>query len=381
MKTKRRILINDSLVHGICNFNCITCAVNKSFYSGPKEFQSIETVKQIVTRIKEARSNKIFVKNLDISGDGEPLLHPQFDQVMKLFSDINQNINGDSTFPVITVVTNGYNLGHEKIKKSLIDNQINLHVSFPTANPNHYEEIMTGKVTSNASIFRKVISNIETIMRLVAQKKIPRLDFHVAPPVFNYIRPDFDMTLDILSRIAANSGLLNLSFEMFVVNSNRAGAFDKNDVKMDDLRDIIHKYNFKRINGVTVNLYRSSKRYFSHFTEILDVVKSFKYPCLWNANLFITAKGDSVCCNDQMAKEPLGSVWHYTLKELIEKKENNGMMSVCEMCGHSPEKTRKLKNMRLYHLAIQNKKIWLKIKKVFKNHFMMSRRHGNPDLS
>ena len=85
MRTRRQISINNSLAHGICNFNCSLCGVNKPNYRGPREFQSRAVTEKLIERVKEAAAQGVRIRYIANAGDGEPTLHPEFARRMDLF--------------------------------------------------------------------------------------------------------------------------------------------------------------------------------------------------------------------------------------------------------------------------------------------------------
>ena len=85
MKTRRPISINNSLAHGICNYSCRLCSVNKKNYRGPKAFQPRAVTEALIHRIEETAAAGIHVRYVANAGDGEPTLHPEFHERMAMF--------------------------------------------------------------------------------------------------------------------------------------------------------------------------------------------------------------------------------------------------------------------------------------------------------
>ena len=69
----------------ICSFNCLYCecgwTLEKSLTA--REFYSVDTVLQAVeNKLKTSRESNTPVDSITFSGNGEPTLHPQFDQII-----------------------------------------------------------------------------------------------------------------------------------------------------------------------------------------------------------------------------------------------------------------------------------------------------------
>ena len=108
MRGKRPIFINNSLVHGICNYNCRLCGVNKETYQGPKEYQPREVTQKLIERCREAAREGISIRYLENSGDGESTLHPEFAARMDDFGDMIRTWdNRRIPPPNVCVVSNG----------------------------------------------------------------------------------------------------------------------------------------------------------------------------------------------------------------------------------------------------------------------------------
>lgn len=352
MKSKRPISINNSLVHGICNYNCITCSVNKSSYSGPKDFQPEKTTKKIIQRVKEAARMGLYIKQIDNSGDGEPLLHPEFDLRMNLFGEL---IRGwefeDIKPPRISVVTNGRNLGNGKIFDALKNNNISLKISFPTSDPKNYGEIMVLDSKKGKQLIEGVILNIKKAMELVAKQELPDLVFHISPPFYKYIRKDFEKTLRLLVSLAAGAGMKMLEISMFPTVANRGGGVNNEIQKIDMYKDYFRKYNNKIVSGVKIKMFLSHKHFYENKWEFLDVINAYSYPCLWYAgNILVSPDGGIYCCNDQNLQEPQANIFKNTIGEIMKIRETQNPAKICKVCNQTPSKLMKLGIFRSHHL-------------------------------
>ncbi len=336
MRTRRPLSINNSLCHGICNYNCKMCGVNKSSYSGPKAFQPREVTEELIQRITEAARSGIRIRIVANSGDGEPTLHPEFCERMNMFGDMVRSWDADVPVPEISIVTNGANLLRPDVISAVTENPITVNISLPTTSPLSYGDIMMCDASKGSGLLKKVIPGIEKMMNLKARGELRQLYFHISPPVREVVRRDFDQTVSFLTQTARSQGLDCVNLVMFPATSNRTGLIRNTITSMDSYRDLFARYHNKTVNGVRVNMTTVMKRFFHRFGEILDMLRAYDYPCIWNGNFFITAEGDSICCNDQAVRNPFGNIHSKSLEELMEVKEQYTPNGVCRGCDQQP---------------------------------------------
>ncbi len=341
MKTRRPISINNSLVHGICNYSCRLCAVNKPNYHGPKEYQGREVTEKIISRVREAAAEGLRIRYIGNAGDGEPTLHPEFGAHMDLFGAMVNSWDIPGTIPPeVGVVTNGRRLAEPGILEAFVRNPLTLIVSIPTTRPDAYGEVMVGDSARGAELLENVLSGVEKAMRLCAQGRLQRLQFHIAPPAREIVRRGFPETVECLSSMAGAAGMKKLELICFPGTANRSGLV-RNHVKGCDMyRDLFREYNGKVIHGVRVAMSLSFQRFMPAFGEFLDLIRAYNHPCVWNSQMFITASGISICCNDQAVRNPMGNIMVNSLRELVEKKENYVPGPLCAACDQAPAKLR-----------------------------------------
>jgi len=342
VKTKRPISINNSLVHGICNCNCLTCGVNKPSYKGPKTYQSGEVTEKIIDRIKEAALEGVHIRYIANSGDGEPTLHPEFAQRMEMFGNLLRYWNAPVPRPEISVVSNGLNLLNEGVLEAVVKNGISLKVSFPTANPEHYGEIMMMNKNVGDKLMVQIQKSLERVMCLTAEGKLTSLDIHISPPYHKYIKADFENTLYFLTTLARDNGLKDLHLMLFPALSNRAGVVRNLFTKVEWYRDFQKTYSRSLLNGVRLHFNSLLNRFFYNYSEATELFSTFNYPCLWYGNIFLTPFGDSCCCNDQNVCEPNGNVLQHSIKTIMEMKETKESTQLCLSCNQRPDKLKEL---------------------------------------
>lgn len=338
MRSKRPIVINNCLVHGICNFNCITCTVNKTFYKGPREYQKPELFSKILERIEEAARENIRISYLALSGDGEPTLHPEFRKIIELIDEFQSRWNFPNIpLPEVAVVTNGRTLKEKNILDILSGKRVGLKISFPTIDARHYGEIMMMDSTNAERVQQNVLENISLACELYANQLIPKLEIHISPPYAPYVNDDIEKTIEHLAAIAHGQKTKQLNLTLFPTLTNRGGELQIYDRKMNTYDRVFKKYHRKYYDGVLINLTLSWKNFYRSIFDLYDLLKSFEYPCIWGGNFFLTASGDSCCCNDQSVLEKEGNILQNTIKELMEVKENQLQRKLCKKCNQAPE--------------------------------------------
>ncbi len=339
MKTHRAISINNSLVHGICNYSCRLCSINTASYDGPREFQSYTVTKTLIQRVLQSAESGIYVRYIANSGDGEPTLHPEFNERISMFGEMLSEWNVSAVPPPeVSVVTNGSRLNIPSIMDTFLENGISLIISLPTIVPESYGLIMTGERNRGEALLSRILPGVGKAMEHRAKEQLSKLYFHISPPETEIIRNDFPETIDYLTRLARGNGLGEIELVLFPATSNRSGLIRSRVVTVDMYRDLFKRYNGHAVNGVNIRMKLVLKRFFSSIGEIADLVRSFRFPCLWNANFFIAADGSSICCNDQSARNPLGNILSESIDTLMQYKEQYMPGQVCAGCNQSPQR-------------------------------------------
>lgn len=337
MRTQRSMSINNSLAHGICNYSCRLCGVNKRTYRGPKAFQTRAVTEQLISRVREAAREGFHIRYIANAGDGEPTLHPKFGEHMDLFGEMIRMWDVPRVpAPEVSVVTNGSCLLRPGVLEAFVRNPLTLIISFPTPEPEAYGEAMAGDPACGAALLEKVVPGIEKAFELRGTGQIERLQFHISPPEREIVRRDFPKTLEFLTRRARAAGVDGIELVFFPATSNRSGLIRNGMHGCDMYRDLFHTYNRKRVDGVRIEMNLLFKRFFPRFREFVDLLFGFDYPCIWNSQLFITADGTSICCNDQAVRNPMGHLMHASIHELVERKEVHLPGRVCAGCDQAP---------------------------------------------
>lgn len=119
--------INLLPLHGkFCTFNCIycECGLNEDHKKKkPVLFTAAQIESSLRSRFEALKSGGLSPDNITFAGNGEPTLHPEFEQIIE-----NTLRLRDEFFPEakITVLSNATRLDHENVKRALlrIDNNV-----------------------------------------------------------------------------------------------------------------------------------------------------------------------------------------------------------------------------------------------------------------
>lgn len=341
MKTRRPLSINNSLAHGICNYRCRLCAVPRPGFSGPKEFQPREVTQALVDRIREAARAGITIRYVTQAGDGEPTLHPEFLERIRMFGTLVRTWDiPEIPAPEIAVVTNGARLLEPGLLETLCAEGFTLVVSFPSAVASTYGTIMLDNPEKGEAALAKVMAGLREVFRLRATGALKQLYLHVSPPERDLIRRDLPTTIETLTKMGEEVGLKELTLVMFPATTNRSGLIANRLTRTDSMKDLFKRWNGVRVHGVQLKLELMSKRFFRKTSELVDLFLAFDFPCLWNANLFITPHGDSICPNDQAVRQPLGNLQSHSILQLMEEKERYQGGIPCQDCDSAPHRMR-----------------------------------------
>lgn len=141
-----------------CNFKCFYCWTPHNRSTVQKRM-SLDVLKKVLTYCNK------YCWHIYLSCGGEPLLHPEFAQIMKL---VKERVHSAD----VTIITNGWLLNGENAQ-SIIDAQItSVAVSIDTLNPQRYAEVV-GLPNENA--LERVKKNVEELIRLRGEKKYPKI--------------------------------------------------------------------------------------------------------------------------------------------------------------------------------------------------------------
>lgn len=162
---------------------------------------SLESVKAIVDD-----ACRLGVNGITMLADGEPLLHPDFLDILKY-------IRQKSLFMETITFTNGYCLT-ESISRQLIDEGLNqLTCSLPAASPETYAQICS---RTGEKGFNIIVENLKTLHRMKRRKRPHKFLKRRMPEVtlaFVLHRLNYHEICD-MARIAGDVGADNVRFQL-----------------------------------------------------------------------------------------------------------------------------------------------------------------------
>lgn len=174
----------------VCNINCLMC----SFFSPLVQRDKINQFENaglmpidLVDKLDSFLRKTLY---LSLFGYGEPLVHPQFEQIIKKMSKYKL---------CTTFYTNATNL-NDKIAQILVDNNVyKITISFSGARKEIYENIYLG------SNFEDVISKIKYLSeyKKLKKKKYPLIELNSIG--FKDHVNEFDRFVEIMGEVGVNS--------------------------------------------------------------------------------------------------------------------------------------------------------------------------------
>lgn len=157
------------LTDGACNNKCKYCFFNNNSNS------NLETIDK--NRLFEllVELKKMGVKAIELAGGGEPLMHPDFQEIIDYIDSLNFKFG---------IVTNGLLLNKYHFNKKNLEF---IRVSLDAATPDVYQ------VVHGVNTFDRVINNIESIVNRVNSNKIG-IGFLIVPENISDIVPAAKLT-------------------------------------------------------------------------------------------------------------------------------------------------------------------------------------------
>jgi len=136
-------------ITNVCNKKCLFC--EHTYWKEPNKHLSFEDFKHIINQFPR-------LKWVNITGEGDSFLNPDYLDMIEYLSNKNVNIN----------LVDSFDLVDEDISRKLIECKVNsVWVSFDAVSKQTYEKIKKG------CNFEKVIHNIQTLIDLKRQYKSP----------------------------------------------------------------------------------------------------------------------------------------------------------------------------------------------------------------
>lgn len=308
-----------------CNLNCLYCYYHSGFIPKNRTEKNIDLpfdkVKELLVDF-----SKLDIKKIWLSGDGEPFLYPEIDNLLKLANKngISVNINTNATFNA------------DKLKLLPFINSFIINLS--AASNKTYEKIQD---TQKKGLFCKVLKNIMTINNL--RKKY---GLNIILQV-NYIINKFNFReINDFLILSKKIGIDRINFRIMNKNDyNKSLILSDNDI--EEFRGIL-KSGFKTYSNNNIeNIYevfnntpflKSEQERKKYNGEVYKVDHCY----IGWLFTYIDIKGDIfICCH---SNEKIGSIYKNSFFDiwnspkfhkirLKHKNEINTNEKYCKSCG------------------------------------------------
>lgn len=296
-----------------CNQKCIMCPRNKPDYDAPFGDMSFENYKKILDQIPH-------ITNLQLNGLGEPLLHPQFIDMVKEAKKRNISVSINTNLMPIDSIAKA---------KQLVDSGLDvLKISMDTADAQIYNDIR------QSDTFNKVIQAIKLVVQASrGSHSKPRIWFNSI-----IMQKNYKQLGDIL-KLGEKLGIDLVRFKPV----DTFDIFKEKGIKIISKDDL-----FKVIKDT---IWENKDLKIAHnLQDLLDDFSTYyrpigAYPCFspW-LELYIQYYGGvRLCCEFYSKKDDVGNmlekkfrkIWNNKKMQQIRKefKKGNTYFPVCQTCN------------------------------------------------
>lgn len=296
-----------------CNQKCIMCPRNEPDYDVPFGDMSFENYKKILNEIP-------FMTDLQLNGLGEPLLHPQFFDMVKEAKKRNISVSINTNLALIDSAA--------KANQLVASGLDVLKISMDTADAQIYNDIR------QSNTFNKVIQAI----KLVVQARNGR---HTKPRIwFNSIimQKNYKQLGDIL-KLGEQLGIDLVRFkpvDTFDIYKEKGIKITSKDDLFEVIKNTIEKNKDLKIAHNLQNLLDDFSTYYRPVGD---------YPCFspWFELYIQYYGGVRLCCEFYSKKDDVGNmlekkfrkIWNNKKMQQIreEFKKGNTYFPVCQTCN------------------------------------------------
>jgi MoaA/NifB/PqqE/SkfB family radical SAM enzyme len=166
-----------------CNFTCAFCA-GRHLAQRDIDFDVFEAALRCFPRIR----------HLELQGEGEPLLHPRFFDMVRLAKRLHPEVR-------VSTVTNGSLLSRENIDQILDAGLHKLHVSLESADPAVFQEVRGGHL-------EKIIEGITALMAAWRQRGSNHPAVGFAVTLLRRTRAEIPRLVSLYESLGLDGGLL-----------------------------------------------------------------------------------------------------------------------------------------------------------------------------
>jgi MoaA/NifB/PqqE/SkfB family radical SAM enzyme len=252
-----------------CNFKCIFCA-GRHYNQGDLSCEGLNRILDIFTDLK----------HVQLQGEGEPLLNPNFFEMLNMLRQKNISVS---------FVTNGSQFTSKNISRILEYSDVikAIMVSIDTLNPEQFKLIRTGDL-------HKIIEGLEDILeaRKKSNKYLPPIG--LTATVLKSTIKNKDELVEFYKKSGLNAGLAFQplqNMESYVIHYD--DSVEKEILDVSELEDLnlFHKK--------VMELNKRSLMNISFYGELIKGWESGKKQCYWlEKGLFINYEGNvTPCCS------------------------------------------------------------------------------------
>jgi AdoMet-dependent heme synthase len=288
-----------------CNLHCSFCYANSG--KTGKEFISLRDIRKIASQLK-----MLGVQIIALSG-GEPLMHPDFFKILKIFR---------SKFKIVFLATNGYFI-NEKVARQLKNSRIsNVQISIEGDKKVH------NLIRGNSKSY-DMAKNAAILLRKQG------VDVTLTPTFMKDNLSDIKKIYSLAKKIGCD---LSIKRQISIGRGNI-----KKEITAEDYRDLY-------IFGIKKNKLSGGPRIFMHCDPLRNIFKknvdkSILAGCIAGLGLlYIKQNGEVYPCSKMpikignIKKQSLESIWKNSkiLKKLRDRNNLNGKCGNCNnkmICG------------------------------------------------
>lgn len=187
-----------------CTFNCIYCECGWSKKQGQLKhelFKREDVKKALISKLTELSDKKQLPDNITFAGNGEPTLHPQFEDIINDTIEVRNELSPNSK---ITVLTNSSLLHKPEVNKALgkIENPV---LKLDCGTEEMFQRINNAPVTLS---LQRIIDNLVVFKGNKIIQSIFLRGTHKGNDIDNTSANEIELWLSHLIRIKPNSVMI-----------------------------------------------------------------------------------------------------------------------------------------------------------------------------
>lgn len=295
-----------------CNLNCITCSRDQVIGNYKKMNLSLEEIDKILSFFPE-------LKAIKLQGLGEPLLHPQIEQIMQRFKEKNL---------YLLMISNGTLFLSERFRHLATDYVSDIAVSFDSIDSDNFNYLRKGadmdKVIEGIKLLVKDRDERKSKMSIGINFVISHMNYRELPGLYNLVLNlgvDYVTLTDVENwMIPGEEGFKESA--LFAAESRKYAAKVKKEIRKLQLKFLL--------KGILVG-YKGDNRRLGN--------------CHWPfRSTFVTVEGFvNPCCIRMHKEHAFGNIFEKDFEEIWNSKEYQEFRKshitkdrLNMMCGNCP---------------------------------------------